>query len=146
MGEWFSGHWFDCIQTLGIVAGFIFSAYTLRKDERARQITNTLEVSDRYGRIWQAFYDKPELSRVLQKDVDLKSKPVTDQEWLFVKMLILHLDTVRRAMNAGLFVEIKGLESDVREFFSLPVPQAVWHTVKPLQNKDFAAFIDSALK
>ena len=86
------------------------------------------------------------MSRVLQKDVDLKSKPVTDQEWLFVKMLILHLDTVRRAMNAGLFVEIKGLESDVREFFSLPVPQAVWHTVKPLQNKDFAAFIDSALK
>lgn len=56
MGEWFSGHWFDCIQTLGIVAGFIFSAYTLRKDERARQITNTLEVSDRYGRIWQAFF------------------------------------------------------------------------------------------
>ena len=86
------------------------------------------------------------MSRVLQKDVDLKSKPVTDQEWLFVKMLILHLDTVRRAMNAGLFVEIKGLESDVREFFSLPVPQAVWHIVKPLQNKDFAAYIDSALK
>ena len=141
-----SEHWFDFLQTLGIVAGFILSAYAIRRDERARQITNTLAVSNRYGQIWQTFYDRPELSRVLQRDVDLKSKPVTDREWLFVKMLILHLDTVWRAMNAGLFVELEGLKSDVRDFFSLPIPAAVWHIAKPLQNHDFVAFIDSALK
>jgi hypothetical protein len=34
----------------------------------------------------------------------------------------------------------------VAQFFSLPVPKAVWTDAKPLQNRDFAAFIDDAFK
>jgi len=37
------------------------------------------------------------------------------------------------------------LRRDVKEFFSLPVPRAVWIKTKLLQNQDFAAFIESSL-
>jgi hypothetical protein len=38
------------------------------------------------------------------------------------------------------------LRRDVRSFFSLPIPKAVWTKTKLLQNQDFAAFIESSLK
>lgn len=61
-------------------------------------------------------------------------------------MLILHLDTVRRAIKARMFVKVEGLQEDVRGLFALPIPKAVWEKMKPFQNKDFIAFIETALK
>jgi hypothetical protein len=86
------------------------------------------------------------LSRVLKHDVDLNKEPISDEEWLFVKMLILHLDTVRRAIKARMFVKIEGLREDVRDLFALPIPKAVWEKIKPFQDKDFVAFIEDCLK
>jgi hypothetical protein len=45
-----------------------------------------------------------------------------------------------------LIIEYDGLRRDVAGFFSLPVPKAVWQKAKPLQNHDFAAFVESSLK
>jgi hypothetical protein len=39
-----------------------------------------------------------------------------------------------------------GPSRDLRQFFSLPITNAVWSKTKLLQNQDFAAFIESALK
>ena len=143
--EWLTAHWF-VIERICLLSGLFLTAYTIHKDERARQIGNMIAISARYGDIWQELYKRPELARVLKPNMDLDKEPVTDQEWLFVKMLIIHLDTVRRAMKAGMFVKIEGLQSDVREFFTLPIPKAVWRKSKPLQNQDFAAFIEDCLK
>jgi hypothetical protein len=114
MEAWFATHWFDAIETVGVISGLLFTAHTIRKDERARQITNMIAINARYTDIWQEFYRRPELSRVLKPGVDLEKEPVTDQEWLFVKMLIIHLDTVRHAMKAGMFVKIEGLKFHVK--------------------------------
>jgi len=84
------------------------------------------------------------LARVLKPDVDLNKEPISNEEGLFVKMLILHLDTVRQAIKAGMFVKIEGLQQDVREFFALPIPKTVWNGVKKFQNADFVEFIESA--
>ncbi len=142
---WLAENWFDLLQTVGIVGGLIFTAVSLRKDDRAREIANLLAVNQQYRSIWKELYDQPKLFRVLQRDVNLKDHPVTDEERLFVKQLIVHLDTVRRAMKAGLFVKLEGLQADVREFFSLPIPQAVWEKLKPLQDADFVAFVEDYL-
>jgi hypothetical protein len=144
--QWIGEHWFDLIQSVGIIASLLFSAYTTRKDERARRIGNLIAVNDEYRHIWREFYGQPRLSRVLKHDVDLNKEPISDEEWLFVKMLILHLDTVRRAIKARMFVKIEGLREDVRDLFALPIPKAVWEKIKPFQDKDFVAFIEDCLK
>ena len=74
--------------------------------------------------------------------MELKRHPVTTQEWLFVKMLILHLDNVRRAAKSSLFVNLEGMKKDVREFFALPIPKAVWEKMRPFQDAEFVAFLD----
>jgi hypothetical protein len=123
--------------------GLLLTAFTIHKDEKARRISNLIAVTEQYNRIWHKFYERPELSRVLKTDVDLKRRPVSDSEWLFVKILILHLDTVRRATKAKAFVKLDGLQNDVREFFALPIPKAVWTKIKMFQDEDFVLFVES---
>ena len=115
------------------------------KDERARRIGNLIAVNDEYRHIWRELYERPQLSRILKHDVDLSKEPISDEERLFVKMLILHLDTVRRAMKARMFVKIEGLRQDVRELFALPIPKAVWEKIRPFQDGDFVAFVERCL-
>ncbi|HUZ08190.1 MAG TPA: hypothetical protein VMV89_11975 [Candidatus Paceibacterota bacterium] len=49
-------------------------------------------------------------------------------------------------MKDDLLVKQEGSRRDIAQFFSLPIPKAVWIKTKLLQNQDFAAFIDSSLK
>jgi len=143
--HWIATRWFDLAQTFGIIAGLLFTAHTVREDEEARKIANLIAVKQQYREIWQELYNRPQLFRVLKKDVDLKEKPISDEEWLFVKMLILHLDSVHRATKAKVFVTLEGLQQDIRDFFASPIPKAVWERLKPLQDKDFVDFIEVSL-
>jgi hypothetical protein len=68
--QWLGGYWFDCVQIVGVVGGLLLTAYTIRKDERARQISNLIALNERHDDIWRTFYDRPQLSRVLKNDVD----------------------------------------------------------------------------
>ncbi|MDR3562666.1 MAG: hypothetical protein P4N59_14695 [Negativicutes bacterium] len=143
--RWLAEHWFDSVETLGVIGGFLFTAYIARKDERARQIGNMFAVNERHDFIWSQL-EQPSLARIRKNNVDLQKQPVTDQEWAFVTMLLLHLDTVRRASNAGLFIKLGGVQSDIRYFLSLPVPKAVWEMIKPFQDPEFIELVENALR
>jgi hypothetical protein len=143
--HWFPGDWLELIEAAGIVGGLLFSAYTTRQDEKARRIGNLISINEQHSRLWRELYERPGLSRILKKDVDLRKQPVTDEELLFVKMLILHLGVVRRAMKEGMFVRIEGMREDIRQFFASPVPKTVWEKLKPFQDGDFVAFIEDCL-
>jgi hypothetical protein len=143
--QWLSAHWFDCLQIIGLVGGLLLTAYTIHKDARARQISNLIALNQRHDDIWRTFYERPQLSRVLEHGVDLSKQPISDEESLFVTMLFLHLDTVRRTAKAGMFIEIRGIRNDLRSFIKLPIPSAVWEKLKPFQDEDFVAFVDGCL-
>ena len=144
--NWFEEHWFDFFQTVGIVAGLLFTAYAVRRDERARKIGNLIAINERHDYIWSKLFERPQLSRILKNEVDLNKQPISDEEWLFTKMLLIHLDTVRRAARAGMFVDIKEIKSDIRDFVKLPIPKTVWEKIKPFQDADFVKFAEEALR
>jgi hypothetical protein len=143
--NWFTAHWFDLAQTAGIVGSLLFAAYTTHKDERARRIANSIAMNDQYRQIWKEIYDHPKLARVLQNDADVEKEPVSVEEERFVTTLILNLGTAFRAMKYGEFVTLEGLEKDVRGFLSLPIPKMLWKKLKPLQDGNFAEFIEKCL-
>src|SRR5690348_14832932 len=97
---WIAEYWFELLQTVGIIGGLIFTAYTVRRDSKEREISNLFAIKQQHGDLWRELYDRPKFFRVLKKDIDLNAAPVTDEEALFVKLLILHLDTVHRATEA----------------------------------------------
>jgi len=141
--QWIGEHWFDLLQTVGIVGGLLFTAYTIRKDDQSRKIANLIAIKQQYRDIWQEFYNRPQLGRVLKKGVDLTTQPISPEESLFVRLLILHLDSVHRAMKADMFVSLEGLQADIREFFSSPITKAVWEKMRPLQDLDFVCFVEA---
>jgi hypothetical protein len=145
VSAWFGQHWFDLLQTAGIVGGLFFTAYALRKDEKARRIGNSIAINEQHRKTWRVLYEYPELARVLSKDLDLKAEPISPREELFVTGLILHLNTVHQAMQHGEFIKLEGLQRDVEEFFSLPIPHAVWQRVKRFQDQHFVTFIEASM-
>jgi hypothetical protein len=144
--SWIHEHWFDLLQTVGIVGGLLFTSLAVWRDDRSRKISNLISINQQYREIWKELYERPELSRLLDKNADVVRTPVSDQESLFINLLILHLDSVFRATRAGMAVKFEGLQKDVAEFFKLPIPKAVWRQMKPFHNKDFVRFIEAALK
>lgn len=143
---WVAANWFELLQTAGIIASLLFSAYSMRRDEQGRRIGNLTAIKQDYIQIWNQLYTSPELARVLDKNADLGRNPVSTAEWLFVKMLIVHLDSVHRAMRTGLFVTLDGLEKDMRDFFASPIPKVVWRELRPFQDQQFVRFVEGIIR
>jgi len=139
-------NWIDILQSVGIIAGFFVSAYTIHKDAQVQRVQNLFTLTKNHREIWSQFADRPELARVLDPAPDLDAHPITDAERLFVLFLILHLASSFEATKYGMYFAEHGLYADVREFFSSPVPRHVWHEFQRYQRPDFVEFVRRASK
>jgi hypothetical protein len=143
--HWVGDHWFDLLQSFGIIAGMLFTAAALRLDEKTRRIANLIEITKEHRQIWAELYSRPELSRITDGSADLKEQPITVQEKLFVSFLILHLNSAYHAMKDGVFVIPEGMQLDIQMFFSRPIAKAVWDVMKVFQDAAFVQFVETCL-
>jgi hypothetical protein len=141
--HWLIEHWLDLLQSIGIVAGLFFTVHTIRTDAKGRKIAHLLAFTHQHRDIWKQMYERPELARLLKSDIDLARKPVTPDERLFATFLIIHLDSIHRAMKEDMFVSLSGLQKDIRMSFARPILANVWNEVKELHDDDFVAFVES---
>jgi len=144
--NWIAEHWFDGIQTVGIVGGLLLAGYTSWKDEQARKISNSIAINEQHHRTWSELNERPKLKRIHARQVDLENEPISAEEELFVTQLILNLSIAFRAMKHGELARFEGLQWDVKSFFSLPIPKAVWMSVKAFQDRDFVSFVETAMR
>lgn len=143
--NWAGGHWFDFVQTLGIVGGLVYTGRVVRIDAKVRRIQNLFWLTKQHREIWSLVHRHPALARVIDPNSDPNAQQVTPEEELFVTFVILHLSNMYQATLAGFFVTPEGLANDIREFFSLPVPRVVWSKVSRLQDRSFTRFVESVL-
>lgn len=144
--EWVSQNWFNLFSSLGIIGGLWFTAVSLRSETKTRRIANLLTITANHREVWKEIFNRPELSRVIDPSADVAKQPVTPAERFFVNMIVSNTNSMYAALKDELVIQQDGLRRDVKWFFSLPIPKAVWTATKLLQNQDFAAFIDSALE
>ena len=145
-GEWISQNWFNLLSVAGIICSLWFAAVSLRSETKTRRVANLLAITANHREVWKEFFGKPELARVIEPSADVRTQPVTPAEEFFVNMVISHTSSVYEALKDELVIKQENLRRDIKSFFSLPVPNAVWTKSKLLQNQDFAAFIESSLK
>jgi len=146
MAQWFAENWFDLFSSAGIIGGLWFTAVSLRSETKTRRVANLLTITANYREVWKEFFHSPELVRVIEPLADVSKQPVTPAEEFFVHTVISHTSSMYEALKDELVIKQEGLRRDVKSFFSLPIPKAVWQSTKLLQNQDFAAFIESSLK
>ena len=143
--QWFADQGKDTLETLALIAGLFFTAASFRADSKERKIANLMTLANSHRDLWLQMNDKPELTRVLKKDLNLKKRPVSITEQRFVHLLITQLAVSYAAQQAGVLPEMKGLEKDVRAFFSLPIPHHVWQWSKEFQEPAFVEFVQKCL-
>ena len=142
---WISQNWFDLFSAVGIISGLWFTAISLRSETKTRRIANLLTLTHNQRELLQVFYKNLELTRILDASADTASPPINRGEMIYTSALIQHLSSAYRAMQSDLTVKPEGLRRDVREFFELPIPKAVWEKIKPFQDRDFVEFVEDCL-
>jgi hypothetical protein len=95
--------------------------------------------------LWSELFSHPDLARVLDASADLSAKPVTGEGAIFVNLIVQHLSSAFQAMKSGLAIKPKGLRQDVRGFFPLPIPRAIWGRISALQDGVFVQFVERCL-
>lgn len=133
----------DLIQSIGIIGGLFFTGWAIYRDGQAQRAANLLKLTEQHRDIWKELFARPALSRVLRAEADPVAEPISDDETLFITLLILHLNTAYSAIRAGVLKEPEGLTPDIRGFFSLPIPRAGWEKMRHLHDRDFVAFVEA---
>ena len=144
--RWFAENWFILVQSIGIIAGFVFTSVSLQIDAKVRRIQNLLTLTEHHRDIWTTLYDRPEIAGLLAQDQLTKHRTPTSNEELFVTLVVLHLNTVFQALKQRMFTKPAGLQRDVHWFFNLPIPHSVWNKLKVLQDDDFVQFVEAILR
>lgn len=129
-----------------VLLGLLLTVAQLRHLKNAQKVANQLEITKQHRDVRSQMFNDSRLGRVLDHDIDLKAKPITNEESLFVTFLILHLKTTFRAQEFGMIIAAEALRDDMRWFFSLPIRAAVWKRSLQFQDERFAKFVEDALK
>jgi hypothetical protein len=139
---WLADNAFELLNAFGIVGGLLFTAHSLRSETKTRRVANLLALTEAHRNIWKEHFKNPDLVRVLAPAVDLSKEPITNEEEIFVNLVIQHLSVVYHTMRDELLMKPEGLRQDVASFFSLPIPEAIWNKLKTAQNDRFVEFVE----
>lgn len=143
--HWLFHNWHSILGDIGIVGALIFTGVEMRSEAKTRRVANLLTVTNNHRELWSATFDHPELlERVRDANASLANRGVTEPEEIFVVGVILHLASVFVAQKDNLIVKEDGLRRDVWDFFSRPIPAAVWEKMKVLYNDDFVLLSNPA--
>ena len=138
--------WFDLLQSLFIILGFLLTISILRLEARSRKINHLLSLQQSRREVWNPILAHPELDRIFLKDIDLEFNPITPKEKIVIKQAISYLHTLFKAAQHKEIPSPQGLEKDIKQFFSLPIPKAIWEEVRMFQEDDFLVFIEMILR
>jgi len=143
---WAADNSFNLISAVGVIIGLLFTATSLRSYTKTKQIANLLTITANHREIWKDFLENPKLTRVRDPHADFSKAPITNEERVFVALVIQHLNSVYYAISDQLVIQYHGLRQDIGQFFSLPIPRGVWDQIKPFQNTDFVRFVEDAIE
>jgi hypothetical protein len=143
---WLHQNWFQLVQTVGIISSLVYAGRNLRVTLRAQQVDNLFRLTNAQRELYSRLFDKEELRRVFDSDVNLDQNPITYEERLFLTQAILHFSLAKRASDHDAVLPMDGLERDAKSFFNLPLTKKVWNEIKAVQNSDLVEMVDDLIE
>jgi hypothetical protein len=144
--SWVDGNWFNVIQTVGIIGSLWVAAMAANRESRTKGIENLLSLSEHHRELWKEIPGQNDLVRIFQPDADTLLVPVTMAEAEFLNLVIVHFQTGWCIAKAGGFTTLAEMKADVRSFFALPLPRAVWENTKGNRDPEFVRFVTRAIQ
>lgn len=136
--------WFAAVQSVGIIASLLFTAYATFRNSQLTKVSNSLLITQHHREIWSLYLShEKKLARVFSENPDLKWKPVTEAEKTFMILIFLHMSAAFKAQKNSSVHSIEGMDLDILEVLSLPIPKQIWTEVKGFQDRDFVDYVES---
>lgn len=132
---------FQIIQSTGIILSFLLTVYTLRINQKHLKASNSLLITQHHRELWSTIYETEDLKRVFQRNVNLIEEPVTEREFTFTNMIFLHMSGCLKLSKTKSCFAIEGMENDIKDILSYPIPNYVWLQVYRFHDKDFIDFV-----
>ena len=145
IARWAAENWFSLVQSVGIIAGFWFTAAGNRREGKARKRSDLLALTQEHRELWSEAHRRPDLGRIFQPEVDLVGSPITTAEQEFLNLVFVHFETGWQLAKQGVATPLAVLSLDVRSFFRLPIVRAVWEETRWSRNPEFVKFVDRVL-
>ena len=136
--EWISANWLDFLQTIGV---FVAIA-ELRANTKARRLANLFSLTDAHSRLWKSVGRDSGLKAILEPNRNMVTHPLSLVEEEHLNRQILHVKLGYEALEAGTPVSKVGVQTDLREFFTLPAVATYWIKAKSYHEEGFVAFVD----
>ncbi len=137
-------NWFTALQSVGIIGSLLLAAASLRDDVKERRVETFLTIASEHRKIWSEYFKDPALARIRDESVDLENRPVTLAERRFVLSVILHLNASFQAQRLGSYPAPEREREDIGQFFSRPIPAAVFREQRELLDKAFVDYVERA--
>lgn len=141
---WLSAHWFDVVQSVGIIGSLLFSIRVVRASNKVQRVANLFQLTQYHREIWSLTFTHPELRNINRSGPEFEAGEISSDERLFVSLLIHHLSSAFEAHKVNAIVPSEGLRRDVVSFFGRPIPRKIWQEVRSYQNEDFVYFVESS--
>ena len=138
--RWFFDQYGQIIESCGIIAALAY-----RADMRTRKADILIRITEGHRQIWTFYEQTPELSRIFNSSIDVKTAPPTAKELRFVQFVINHIVITFKSDKMGIYRQPEALEEDIRDFFSWPVPRETWNRVRRFQDADVIKFFEKAI-
>lgn len=139
--SWVDGNWFNVIQTVGIIGSLWAATSAANRDAKAKEIENLLTLSEHHRELWKEVPQRKDLARIFCQDANALLTPATMAEAEFLNLVIVHFQTGWWIARAGGITALQEMKADIRSFFTLPLPRAVWEDTKQDRNKEFVRFV-----
>ena len=142
---WLKDNWFSFLQSVGIFSSLVFTAITVRQNTKDRVAKDLLTLAEQHRDLWGDLNRRSELQRIREREVDLVSKPITSSETEFLNLAIVHFNTGWLMAKCSTVPTLRALTADVRGFFSLPLPKAIWQETREMRDPKFVKFVEKCL-
>ena len=116
------------------------------RESKAREVENLLTISEHHRELWGEITQNRELDRIFESGADVLASPPTVLEEESLNQIFMHFQSTWRIAKVGGLITLKELGADVRGFFNLPLPRAVWEKTKTTRNQRFVKFVDCQIR
>jgi hypothetical protein len=139
---WLQQSWFELIESAANGA----ELFNHRRERLYQTVTNHIVFTQRHGELWRRYAADSQLHRIKNETVDLAVTPIALKEHQFVSEVINHLSDCFNAYDNGVFKMPEAIDVDIKTFFALPIPKAVWNNMKIYHDRKFVTFVDKQLQ
>jgi len=144
--SWIQNNWAAFFGAVCGIGSLWFTGAYFREDSKNRLVSNLLAIEERNRALWGEAQQRSDLKRIFSDKADVLEQPISTEEDVFLKRVVLRFETgwrIERVLNRG---EMDLLARDVGEFFRLPIPRAAWEKTKAFRNPRFVQFVERAMR